>query len=636
MLHINELTFRIEGRLILDQATVAIPTGHKVGLVGRNGTGKTTLLKLIIGEYAPDSGSITVPNSAKVGHVAQEAPGDSTSLIDWVLSAHTERASLLAEAETATDPNRIAEIQIRLTDIGAHTAPARAAAILAGLGFDEAAQRRSCSEFSGGWRMRVALASVLFLEPEILLLDEPTNYLDLEGALWLENYLRTYPHTVIIVSHDRNLLNTAVRSILHLNHGRLTLFTGGYDDFENAYRERQEQQLKLKKKQDAERKRIESFVERFRAKATKATQAQSRLKTLARMKPIAAQMDDAVVPFSFPAPAKSLASPLVQLEGGSVGYEPGVPILTHLDLRIDNDDRIALLGQNGNGKSTFAKLLSGRLSPMQGHYNRHRHVTFGYFAQHQLDELAPTQTPMHYITELMPEASDAQRRAKLGAFGFGIEKADNKCGTLSGGEKARLLLMLAAFHGPHVMILDEPTNHLDVDSRQALIQALNDYDGAVIIISHDRHLIEACVDRLWIVRDGTVASFDGDMDDYRKYLLGYVGQSRKQDAKSDGHTANSKIGRNDQRRLAAERRAALAPLKKVATAAERQVENLTNKLEQLDQELSDSDLYTHEPDKAQALLSERGQCAKQLEEAETEWLSAMQAYEDAQAHAEAG
>ena len=636
MLHINELTFRIEGRLILDEATVAIPTGHKVGLVGRNGTGKTTLLKLIIGEYAPESGSITVPNSAKVGHVAQEAPGDSTSLIDWVLSAHTERASLLAEAETATDPNRIAEIQIRLTDIGAHAAPARAAAILAGLGFDEAAQQRSCSEFSGGWRMRVALASVLFLEPEILLLDEPTNYLDLEGALWLENYLRTYPHTVIIVSHDRNLLNTAVRSILHLNQGRLTLFSGGYDDFENAYRERQEQQLKLKKKQDAERKRIESFVERFRAKATKATQAQSRLKTLARMKPIAAQMDDAVVPFSFPAPAKSLASPLVQLESGSVGYEPGVPILTNLDLRIDNDDRIALLGQNGNGKSTFAKLLSGRLSPMQGHYNRHRHVTFGYFAQHQLDELAPTQTPMYYITELMPEASDAQRRARLGAFGFGVEKADNKCGTLSGGEKARLLLMLAAFHGPHVMILDEPTNHLDVDSRQALIQALNDYDGAVIIISHDRHLIEACVDRLWIVRDGTVASFDGDMDDYRKYLLDNVGQSRKQTAKSDSSTATSKVGRNDQRRLAAEKRAALAPLKKIATAAERQVENLSNKLELLDQELSDSNLYTRDPDKAQILLRERGQCAKQLEEAETEWLSAMQAYEDAQGLAGAG
>ncbi|MEM7748245.1 MAG: ABC-F family ATP-binding cassette domain-containing protein [Pseudomonadota bacterium] len=634
MLHINELTYRIEGRLILDEATVAIPTGHKVGLVGRNGTGKTTLLKLIIGEYAAESGSISVPNSAKIGHVAQEAPGDSTSLIDWVLAAHQERAALLAEAETASDPNRIAEIQIRLTDIGAHTAPARAAAILAGLGFDEAAQQRSCSEFSGGWRMRVALASVLFLEPEILLLDEPTNYLDLEGSLWLETYLRTYPHTVIIVSHDRNLLNTAVRSILHLNQGRLTLFTGGYDDFENAYRERQEQQLKLKKKQDAERKRIESFVDRFRAKATKATQAQSRLKTLARMKPIAAQMDDAVVPFSFPAPAKSLASPLVQLEGGAVGYEPGQTVLQDLDLRIDNDDRIALLGQNGNGKSTFAKLLSGRLSPMQGRYNRHRHVTFGYFAQHQLDELSPAQTPMYYITELMPDASDAQRRARLGAFGFGVAKADNKCGTLSGGEKARLLLMLAAFHGPHVMILDEPTNHLDVDSRQALIQALNDYDGAVILISHDRHLIEACADRLWIVRDGTVASFDGDMDDYRRYLLDRVSQAKKQSSKESTAEAEAKVGRSDQRRIAAERRAALAPLKRLATKAEQEVEAISSKLEQLDQSLAETDLYTRDPDKAQELLRLRGQCAKQLEEAEATWLAAMQDYEDAQLKAE--
>ncbi len=636
MLHINELTFRIEGRLILNEATVAIPTGHKVGLVGRNGTGKTTLLKLIMGELSPESGSITLPSSANIGHVAQEAPGESTSLIDWVLAAHSERASLLAEAETATDPNRIAEIQIRLTDIGAHTAPSRAAAILSGLGFDEAAQQRSCSEFSGGWRMRVALASVLFLEPEILLLDEPTNYLDLEGSLWLENYLRTYPHTVIIVSHDRNLLNTAVRSILHLNQGRLTLFAGGYDDFENAYRERQDQQLKLKKKQDAERKRIESFVDRFRAKATKATQAQSRLKTLARMKPIAAQIDDAVIPFRFPAPAKSLASPLVQLESGAVGYEPEQPILQDLNLRIDNDDRIALLGQNGNGKSTFAKLISGRLAPMHGQYNCHRHVTFGYFAQHQLDELAPMQTPLHYITELMPEASDAQRRARLGAFGFGVEKADNKCGTLSGGEKARLLLMLAAYHGPHVMILDEPTNHLDVDSRQALIQALNDYDGAVILISHDRHLIEACADRLWIVRDGTVAAFDGDMSDYRRYLLDQISQAKKPTAKQTVDGTEAKVGRSDQRRLAAERRAALAPLKKLANQAERNVEALTSQMEDLDHSLADSDLYTRDPDTAQKLLRQRGQVAKQLEEAEAEWLTTMQDYEDAERAAETG
>lgn len=630
MLHINDLTYRIEGRLILDHATAGIPAGHKVGLVGRNGTGKTTLLKLIIGELSAEDGSISVPRSTRIGHVAQEAPGGAHTLIDWVLAADEERAALLDEAEVATEPNRIAEIQIRLNDIDAFSAPARAAQILSGLGFDEAAQNRPCSEYSGGWRMRVALAAILFLQPELLLLDEPTNYLDLEGSLWLENYLKSYPHTVLIVSHDRNLLNRAVTSIMHLERGRLTLYSGGYDDFEETRRQQQQIELKLKKKQDDERRRIEAFVDRFRAKATKATQAQSRLKMLARMQPIAAQLDEAVVPFSFPAPAKALASPLIQMEHASVGYEPRKPILTDLSLRIDNDDRIALLGQNGNGKSTFAKLISGRLAADDGIVTGHKKVEFGFFAQHQLDELLPQKTPLSYITDLMPEATEAQRRAKLGAFGFGVEKADNRCETLSGGEKARLLLMLAAYHGPHVLILDEPTNHLDVDSRQALIQALNDYDGAVIMISHDRHLIEACAERLWIVRDGTVLPFEGDMDDYRQSLLDAISEGRRRrNTASADDTRSETADRAGQRRASAERRAALSPLKKLMTAAEKKVEKLTSKLATLDEALADSELYTREPVRAQDLMKQRGSLAKDLETAESEWLGAMEKYEQA-------
>jgi ATP-binding cassette subfamily F protein 3 len=628
MLHINDLTFHIEGKRIFDAATAGIPTGHKVGLVGRNGAGKSTLLRLITGELHPDDGSITMTRGARIGYVAQEAPGGETSLIDWVLEADRERAALLKEAETATDANRIGEIQVRLMDIDAHSAPARAATILSGLGFDEAAQQRGCGEYSGGWRMRVALASVLFLEPEILLLDEPTNYLDLEGTLWLESYLKSYPHTVLIVSHDRDLLNEVPGAILHLDRGKLTLYAGGYDDFEETRRERQRLELKLKKKQDDEKRRIQAFIDRFKAKATKAKQAQSRVKALAKMQPIAAQVEDRVVPFLLPNPEKMLASPLLRMENAAAGYEPGKPILSGLNLRLDQDDRIALLGQNGNGKSTFAKLLAGRMEPLSGKVYGASKVSVGYFAQHQLDDLNPLSTPYDYMVKLMPDATEAQKRTKLGTFGFSADKADTKCTNLSGGEKARLLLALTAFHAPHLLILDEPTNHLDIDSREALIHALAEYEGAVVLISHDRHLVEATADRLWIVKGGTVATYDGDMESYRAELLSERGAGAGRTAPSNG-AGDDRVDRGAQRRAAAQKRQQLAPLKKVMQEAERRVEKLTVEIAKLDDQLADPNLYA-DAQRTQKITLERGRIAKFLAEAEERWLEATAAFEEAE------
>jgi ATP-binding cassette, subfamily F, member 3 len=635
MLHINELTYRIEGRIIFDRAAAGIPAGHKVGLVGRNGAGKTTLLRLIAGELAPDDGGISVPRATRIGWVAQEAPGGPDSLIDFVLAADRERARLLAEAETAQDPARIADIHQRLVDIGAYAAPAKAARILAGLGFDAAAQQRACAEFSGGWRTRVALAAVLFTEPDLLLLDEPTNYLDLEGTLWLEDYLRDYPHTVLIVSHDRDLLNRAVTSILHLAQGRLTLYGGGYDQFEETRREKQQLDLKLKKKQEDERRRIEAFITRFKAKASKATQAQSRMKALARMQPIAEAIEERVAPFALPNPAKAFASPLVRLEGAAVGYTADAPVLRGLDLRLDADDRVGLLGANGNGKSTFAKLVAGRMTAMAGRRYASDKITVGFFAQHQMEDLPPRLTPYDHMVRLMPDGTEAQRRARLGTLGFGIDKADTRAEKLSGGEKARLLLALAAFHGPHLLILDEPTNHLDVDAREALVRALNEYEGAVILISHDRHLVDACADRLWIVRGGTVRAYAGDMATYRAECLAERGGEPVAARGGGAAQANgpARLSPQEARRLAAEARAALAPLKNKVAKAEAEIERLARQIAAIDASLADAGLYAKDAARAQALARERGALERARAAAEDAWLAASEAYEAAQAQA---
>ncbi len=632
MLHINDLSFRIEGRPLFEHATAAIPDGHKVGLVGRNGTGKTTLLRLISGELHPDDGAVGFPKNARLAHVSQEAPGGPETLLETVLAAHTELAALTAEAETADCPHRIGEIHTRLTDIDAHSAPARAARILSGLGFDEEAQLRPCSEFSGGWRMRVALAGALFAAPDILLLDEPTNYLDLEGALWLEDFIATYPHTVLIVSHDRDLLNNAVDSILHLNERRLTFYTGGYDRFEETRREQQRLQLKLKRAQDDARRHMEAFVERFRAKATKARQAQSRLKALAKMQPIAAEIDSEVTPFRFPSPERPLGNPLIRLEGASAGYDREKPVLRNLNLRLDCDDRVGLLGANGNGKSTLAKLLCGKLEPLSGFRRASKKLEYGYFAQHQMDELRAARSAYDHIAELMPDATEAQKRAKVAGIGFRADKADTPSEKLSGGEKARLLFALATMHAPHLLIFDEPTNHLDVDSREALIHALNEYEGAVILISHDRHLLEATVDRLWLVRGGTVAPYDGDLDSYREESLGGRGKAGAS-GKANGSqpAANSRRSREEERRQTAQRRTELAPLRKQLAEREKRVEALQKKMTVIDEALGDHGLYERAPDKARALTLERAALAKDLKLAEDEWFEASLAYEEAAA-----
>ncbi len=624
MLSIENLSVRVAGRLLIDHASAQIPDGARVGLVGRNGTGKTTLFHVIAGELGPETGDVTRPARHTIGRLAQEAPSGPDPLIEVVLKADTERARLLVEAETEKDPHRIAEIQTRLVDIDAYSAPSRAAAILSGLGFSEAAQQRPCSEFSGGWRMRVALAAVLFAEPDLLLLDEPTNYLDLEGTLWLEDHLARYPRTVIVISHDRDLLDNAVDSILHLEGTKLTFYRGTYSSFERQRREQMMLDAKHAKKQDLQRKHLQAFVDRFRAKASKARQAQSRLKLLAKMEPVNAMVTDDVRPIVFPPPSKQLFPPIIALDDVTVGYEPGKPILRDLDLRIDNDERIALLGANGNGKSTFVKLVAGKLEPSHGTITRANNMNIAYFAQHQLDELDIDGTAYDAVRRLMPDAPEPKVRARAGQIGFPEQKANTKVSSLSGGEKARLLLGLATFSGPHLVILDEPTNHLDIDSRAALIEAISDYPGAVILVSHDRYLLEACADRLLLVADGKVEPFEGDLDDYRRYVLSEGRVKPKAATPAPAKTGNA-------RRDSAEKRAELAPLRKRIGDADTMVKKLNADLVRLDTALAETDLFARDPAKAARLAKTRSDTAQALARAEEEWLAASSEYENASA-----
>jgi ATP-binding cassette, subfamily F, member 3 len=621
MLSITDISIRIAGRLLIDHSSVQIIPGARVGFVGRNGVGKSTLFRAIRGDLPTEAGTIAIPSRWRIGSLAQEAPDGPESLIDVVLKADLEREALMHEAETAHDPIRIADIQTRLVDIDAHSAPARAAAILSGLGFSTADQDRSCSEFSGGWRMRVALAATLFAAPDLLLLDEPTNYLDLEGTLWLEDHLANYPRTVIVISHDRDLLETSVDQILHLDRGKLTLYKGTYSSFEEQRSTREMLDAKHAKRQADERKRLQAFVDRFKAKASKARQAQSRVKMLERMKPVTALVTQDVHEISFPAPEKMLSPPIIAVDDVSVGYDPKRPVLNRVTLRIDTDDRIALLGANGNGKSTLVKLLANKLTPFSGRLTRAEKLSVGYFAQHQLDELNLDASPYDHIRKLMPDAPETKVRGRTGAIGFSGKAGDTLVRNLSGGEKARLLLGLATFFGPNMIILDEPTNHLDIDSRAALAEAINDFPGAVIMVSHDRYLIEACADRLWVVADHTVTTYDGDLDDYRRLVLSARGaraNSRDRDERNDG--------RDKAQRPPREKR---APLKQRISDAETEIARISDIIAKIDTALALPDLFKRDPKQAAQLSKARASAADALQRAEEEWLTASSQFDEA-------
>lgn len=614
MLTITDLTLRIAGRTLLENASLSIPAGAKAGLVGRNGTGKTTLFKAITGVNEADGGTISIPAGMRMGQVAQEAPGTQENLIEIVLAGDLERTRLLKQLETVTDGNEIANIQLRLNDIDAYSAEARAATILAGLGFDQAAQMRPVGSFSGGWRMRVALAAVLFSSPDLLLLDEPTNYLDLEGTIWLENFVTRYPHTVLLISHDRDLLTRSVNSIVHLENQQLTYYKGDYDTFERTYAERSQQLDKLNAKQADQRQKMEAFVNRFRAKASKAKQAQSRLKALAKLPPVESLVQEGVQPIRFPEPTKEVASPAIALQGVSVGYPEAPEILRGLNLRIDADDRIALLGSNGNGKSTFAKMIADRLKAT-GEIVKAPSLKTAFFAQHQIDDLRPEESAYEHVRRAIPDAPESRVRAAVAQMGLATHKMNTAAKSLSGGEKARLLMGLAALDNPNLLILDEPTNHLDIPARRSLIDALNGYSGAVILISHDTHLIEATMDRLWLVEGGTIAPFEGDMSEYRNHIL-----STSKGGKSKKESGGPKVNKAEQRKLAAAARAAQAEFRKKVTKAEGVVERANAEIAKMEEQLADPKLYEGDNTELQKLTRKRAELGMRLAKAEEEWM----------------
>ena len=621
MLNFNGITVRLGGRTILDAATATLPAKSRVGLIGRNGAGKSTLMKAIIGAIEPDDGSIEMPRSTRIGYIAQEAPNGAATPIETVLAADKERAALLLESETCHDPDRIGEIHDRLIAIDAYGAPARAARILVGLGFDDEMQQRPLDTYSGGWKMRVALAALLFSEPDLLLLDEPSNHLDLEATLWLESFLKSYPAMMIVISHERDLLNGVVDNILHLEGGKTTLYAGGYDAFERQRAERAAQLAAARANQEAQRAKLQDFIARNSARASTAKQAQSRVKALAKMQPIAAMAEDPTLSFDFPDPDE-LRPPLITLDMAAVGYA-NTPILQRLNLRLDPDDRIALLGRNGNGKTTLARLLAAQLKPMDGAMNATGKMRVGYFTQYQVEELDRDDTPLEHMTRMMKGKTPAAVRAQLGRFGFSGDKATTKVAKLSGGERARLALALITREAPHMLILDEPTNHLDVDAREALVQALNSYSGAVVLVSHDRHMLELTADRLVLVADGTAREFAGSLEDYTDLILG------KNQPKSESAPKGTK---KDRKAAAAEREQAQALRKEV-----REQEAI---IARLMADRSAIDLAMFDPGKAELRLSKltmgdlmkrRADVEASLEEAEGRWMEASEKLERQQA-----
>jgi ATP-binding cassette subfamily F protein 3 len=621
MLNFSNLTVRLGGRTILDRASAALPPKARVGLIGRNGAGKSTLMKVMIGNLEADDGELEKPRNLRIGYIAQEAPSGTATPIETVLAADTERAALLHEAEYCEDPHHIGEIHERLNAIDAHSAPARAARILVGLGFDEEMQGRPLDSYSGGWKMRVALAALLFSEPDLLLLDEPSNHLDLEATLWLENFLKNYPAMMVVISHERDLLNNVVDHILHLEGGKTTLYTGGYDSFERQRAERIAQLAAAKAQQDVQRAKLQDYIARNSARASTAKQAQSRAKALARMQPIAAMVEDPSLQMDFPSPPDALKPPLVTLDLASVGYS-AKPVLERLNLRLDPDDRIALLGQNGNGKTTLARLLAAQLKPMDGGMTSAGKMRVGYFTQYQVEELDSGDTPLEHMTRIMNGATPAAVRAQLGRFGFQGDKAITKVGKLSGGERARLALALITREAPHMLILDEPTNHLDVDAREALVQALNAYEGCVVVVSHDRHMVEMAADRLVLVNEGTAKEFSGSLEDYTDLVLG------KNQPKREGGGGK---GFKKDKKAAAQAREQASVLRKTVKAMEEKIASLTARRSEIDRAMFDPKSAT--PADANRTMTElmrlRADVESELNAVEAEWLEASEALEGA-------
>jgi len=621
MLNLTGITVRLGGRTIIDDATAKLPPRGRIGLIGRNGAGKSTLVRVIAGMLEPDNGSVTMPRGSRLGLIAQEAPSGDGTPFETVLAADTERTALLAESEGPVDPHRLAELHERLIAIDAHSAPARASRILVGLGFDEEAQHRPLESFSGGWRMRVALAALLFSRPDLLLLDEPSNHLDLEAVMWLEDFLRSYPATIVLVSHERDFLNNVVDHILHLTGGKLTLYPGGYDAFERQRAERQAQIASARAKQQVERERLQDYVARNSARASTAKQAQSRAKALAKLQPIAELIDDPSLSFDFPDP-EELRPPLITLDLAAVGYSD-TPVLSRLNLRLDPDDRIALLGRNGNGKTTLARLLAAQLPAMEGSMTASGRMRVGYFTQYQVEELDRSETPLQHMTQLMKGATPSAVRGQLGRFGFSGPKATTEVGKLSGGERARLALALITRDAPHMLILDEPTNHLDVDAREALIHALNSYSGAVVIVSHDRHMLEMTADRLVLVDGGTAQEFDGSIDDYIAFILSKGSASARKEGAGGG------VNKKEQRRAAAEAREKGQELRKRARIAETELEKLQAQLSAVDRAMFDPS--SAEPALGRLtmtdLMKRRAELQENIGAAELAWIEASEALE---------
>ncbi len=617
VLILDTVSYSIAGRNLLDRASLMVDPGRRIGLIGRNGAGKSTLLKLIAGQLQADGGTIRLGARLRMGYVAQEAPGGEATPLDVVLRADVERTELLAAAEDhSVAPERVAEIHDRLVTIGADAAPSRAAAILSGLGFATEAQGRPMSSFSGGWRMRVALAAVLFSAPDLLLLDEPTNHLDLEATLWLEQYLGKFPGAVLLVSHDRQLLDRAVEAIAHLDGGRLTLTPGGFAEFVRIKTEKALQLGRAAERAAEQRAHMQKFVDRFRASAAKAKQAQSRIKALERMPQIESVVEDRVTRFAFPEPNK-LAPPMLSLDAVDIGYD-GRPVLHGVSLRIDMEDRIALLGTNGNGKSTLAKLLAGRLAPLQGRQFRSGNLRVGYFAQHQEDDLVMTDTPYEHLSRALPKATPPQVRAQAARFGLDADRVNTKVGAMSGGEKARLLLALATRDAPHLLILDEPTNHLDIDARDALVRALADFEGAVLLISHDPYLVDLVADRLLLVADGKVTALEGDLESYSAAIT------------QANSSTKPNTPRKSNKREKAEARSAIAPLRQAVKDAEQRIAKLQAERDFLEAKLADTSIYSAGKAKDLAYINQRiAAIKKAVGSAEQEWLAAEAALEAA-------